>query len=875
MEAAMRETSFTETLKTYVNQRGYTFGQLARLTGLPKRTIANWLEGVVIRPRDWRDLVRLAAGLHLDETDATQLLQAAQYPGVAQLLAQVTSDADCQLLAPWAEAVQRRLDQCPFQVIADLPHFVGREHEIEILRNALLNSQSNNLCSLHGMAGAGKTALATHLTYQLRAYFPDGVLWARLDKADTLSILSSFARAYRVDITDYKDIESRSRVVRELLAHKRALVVLDNVETSEQVEPLLPPSGHCVVLITTRRHDLAVTRGAQRFEIGPFTRSEEAFDLFARLLGSEQAQRERESLIEIADLLGHLPLALDITASRMAYEPGWSAAEFLSRLRREKNRLSELVYENQSVRLSFNISYQKLSPDHQHVFHALGVFGGEDFSLDAAATITERECETAADDMRSLYALSLIQVGRPGRYRLHPLLRDLALEGQSNDASRRRMVAFFVRYAESQREVYDALDLEISNLLAALQVAFDHSLYTDLIRGAEALCTYLDVRGLYPQLELHLGRAIQAAESLGDEAAQASLLCKLGLALIHAGKLTTAEQNLQEGLQLAHQEGTAALLLGYLGLAAYFRCDYDQMEKYLLEALPLARRARQDETLCRLLEGLSEAAQRRGNYAAAEVYCREGLALAHRLENQELISLLLKDLGNALFEKGGDYAEVSAYLQESLTAARDLGHLRIICTSLLSLGHVSCEHGDYELAEAYLHEALQLMHETDFPMERTFILCTLGLTALGREMYVQAADYLCEGLALSRRLGMAVLIAPIQNAWGWLHFKQKAWDAAAEAFGEALEISQQTGVRVQIAQALWGLAHLDMVVGNFAAAHQHGNESLTILETIGHRSQAEVRVWLSEALAQNVPEVHEPDKAEGTECDHGVMDASR
>jgi tetratricopeptide (TPR) repeat protein len=222
------------------------------------------------------------------------------------------------------------------------------------------------------------------------------------------------------------------------------------------------------------------------------------------------------------------------------------------------------------------------------------------------------------------------------------------------------------------------------------------------------------------------------------------------------------------------------------------------------------------------------------------------LALARRLENPELISLLLKSLANVIFERGGDYTEVNVCLQESLALARELGHPRIICTSLLSVGYITCEHGDYESAEAALQEALGLMQGADFPMERIFILCTLGLTARGRRMYAQATDYLREGLALARQMEMAVLTAPIQNAWGWLHFEQQAWEAAAEAFSEALEISRQTGVRVQTAQALYGLARVAAARGDPTAANHHGEESLAILEAIGHRTRTDVQAWLSE-----------------------------
>jgi len=415
------------------------------------------------------------------------------------------------------------------------------------------------------------------------------------------------------------------------------------------------------------------------------------------------------------------------------------------------------------------------------------------------------------------------------------------------------LVAFFIQYAEAQREDHKALDIENSNLFAALQIAFDDALGDDLIRGADALCGYLDARGLYPMADLHLERAVQAAESLGDTVAQASLLCKLGLILIHCGRLEDAERRLQEGLELAHRaaslegmSGVTSSILGYLGLAAYFRNDYGRMEPYLLEALTLARSLGQIETVCRLLEGLNENAQRRGDYAAAQALCREGLALARQLENPELISGLLKSLANALFESGGNDDEVNICLRESLSVARGLGHPRVICTSLLSLGYIACQRGDYEPAEIYLQEALQLMQGVDFPMERVFILCTLGLVAHGHRMYDREAAYLREGLAVARRVGMAVLIAPIQNAWGWLYYEQQSWNAAAQAFSEALDISRQTGVCVHIAQALYGLARLAAVRGDLSEARYNGMEILAILEAIGHRTEAQVRAWLSQ-----------------------------
>ena len=841
--------TFADVLGSCVAGSRYSTGQLATLSGVPKRTIAHWLEGVVARPRDWRDLVRVAAALRLDEADATRVLLAARHPGIAQLLGQAPDGEDRRLLAPWAEVVERRLGQSPFQAVADLPRFVGRQHEIQLIREAVLGPSPARLCSLHGIAGAGKTALAAHLAYTLRPCFPDGVLWARLDRADPLAVLSSFARAYGVGVGEYRDLDSRSRVVRELLADRRALIVLDNVETSDQAEPLLPPTGSCVTLITTRRQDLAVTRAARRVHLGAFERREESLDLFAGYLGEARTLEERESLEAVAALLGDLPLAVDIAASRMAHEPGWSASDFLSLLRRESDRLSELVYEDRSVRLSFGLSYDRLSPEEQGYFHALGAFAGEDFDLDAAAQVAALDRDLAARRLRSLYALSLVQSGHPDRYRLHPLLRDLALEGAPDGEPSARMVSFFVRFAEDHQDDVAALDAECSNLLAALEQAFRQGRSAELVRGAGAVASYLDVLGLHPQATLHLGRAIDAAAALGDRAAEADLRCRLGLVFIHAGQLGAAEEQLTAGLELTRRDeslrNAAVVIVGYLGLAAYYRSDIETMERCLRQALAQARDLDQRDAICQLLDGLSAVARRRGDLDSAEAFAREGLSLARRMRDPGLTCLLLAALATSITERGGDPAEVDACLAESRGIAGRLGRPRLLAETLLSAGYVLCERGDVEAAVACLEDALDVVRHTGFALPRVFVLCTLGLAELGRERYVEAAARLTEGLALARRLGIAVLVPRVQIAWGRLHLREKDLDAADDAFTEALAVARRAGDPVETAQALYGLARVSAARGDLVAAGNRGSESLAILERAGHHLRAEVSGWLA------------------------------
>ena len=128
---------FTDVLTGYVTQSGYSRGQLGKLSGIPKRTIANWIEGRVRQPRVHDDLLKLAAVLHLREPETTRLLQSAGYPSVAQLWTQVNSDQQRALLTPWVDAVRQVTERIPFQAIADLPFFVGRETELQAVHQAL------------------------------------------------------------------------------------------------------------------------------------------------------------------------------------------------------------------------------------------------------------------------------------------------------------------------------------------------------------------------------------------------------------------------------------------------------------------------------------------------------------------------------------------------------------------------------------------------------------------------------------------------------------------------------------------------------------------------------------------------------------------
>lgn len=420
---------FAETLRRYVAHTNYTPGQLARLSDVPKMTLVHWLNGDVKKPRLALEVVRLARALRLSQAEADDLLQAAGFGPVDRIYTTCTDDGERALFAAWLSHERQVHTAAPFQAVPRPGVFVGREALLQQLAQQLAAPVHERLYVLIGMAGVGKTALAAELAYRLRPQFPDGVLWMRLDGSDPLSVLQLFAAAYGQDVSAFGDVQSRSQAVRALLGGKRALLVLDNAQFSDQIRPLLPPTGACAVLVTTRRHDMAVTRGAQRMLVEPFAaEGEETAALFARILGDERVQAERDTLLQMARLLGHLPLALEIAAYRLADEPGLKTTRFLTMLKREKKRLAELAYGQESVRAAFESSYALLTPAQQAFFAALGRLPERAFTVRAAAAVAGMTVQEAEQLLRQLYALSLVDQGRNGRYRLLPLLHEFAQE---------------------------------------------------------------------------------------------------------------------------------------------------------------------------------------------------------------------------------------------------------------------------------------------------------------------------------------------------------------------------------------------------------------------------------------------------------------
>lgn len=845
-------------LGKYVTRSGYTPGQLARLSGIPKPTIVNWLEARVKRPRVLDDLVKVCAALRLAEHETNAVLEAAGYPHIQALLG--GREIDAELLSHWTATVRHRLSTAPFQVIADLPYFVGREAEIEAIK-VELRAEGGVFC-LQGMGGIGKTTLAVHLAYHLRDHFPDGVLWARLDKTSAMAALDTFARAYGTEVSSYTDLDSRSRVVRELLARKRALIVLDNAASSEEIAPLLPPTGQCTVLLTTRHQHLAGLAGVRRFQVQPF--ADEALELFGRFLGHERIESDRHALSEIAQLVGGLPLALAIVACRLAYEPGWTTEDFLRRLRSEKKRLDTLAYDDRDVRAVFAVSYESLNETICRFWVSLGVFGGEDFSTEAAAAVTRLSLDAAQDHLRDLHGLSLVQAGRAGRYRLHPLLaayaRERARDLPDERVVRGALVRYYADYLDTHADDYEALAFELGGISTALDVALQDGSHESLITSVLKLYNFLEARGLHTSAETHLRAAHTAAQKI-QSPHLSSILYHHARLLIYRGDTAGAEGLLNESLALAQREEDPeqiGMALSGLGVLAIKRGDYDRAQGYLVEALEQVTQAASTERMIICLVNLGTVAFERGDFMQAEAYAQRGLDLANGLPAPQqasaaivnLTSLLMMNLG-AISGKFGRFDQEADWYEQSLALARKIDHRERIAALYSNLASLARAREDYTSAKNYAELGLSVARQSGSAERVGVALLNFAVLMIEIEDFAEAEAHLSESLTLGRDIANQWIISKSLMVLGELYLETQAYSRATEIFTESLTLAQQSQRREDLAEAHYGLGLVAEGEGDFTKARTHGEASRALFADMGSVRAAEIQEWLDGLESQS------------------------
>jgi hypothetical protein len=206
---------------------------------------------------------------------------------------------------------------------------------------------------------------------------------------------------------------------RSLMADRRILLILDNAVSAAQVEPLLPASRTCAVLITSRQA-MPTLGSAHHLPLDALAPTE-AVQLLTRLGGAQRLTAERQAIESLARRCAYLPLALRIAGSQLAAHPDWPVRTVTERLAKDQQPPPEgSGLQDRAVAASLSWSYDTLGRHEARTLRLLALHDGPDFSVASVAALLDADPAEAASRLQTLTNHGLVgPASASERYRLH------------------------------------------------------------------------------------------------------------------------------------------------------------------------------------------------------------------------------------------------------------------------------------------------------------------------------------------------------------------------------------------------------------------------------------------------------------------------
>ncbi|GHF65909.1 regulatory protein AfsR [Kitasatospora xanthocidica] len=554
-------------------------------------------------------------------------------------------------IEPGPELAALRDELDPDQLPSPLPHFTGRRDHVARLGHALTSRTGPGLrlATVTGMAGVGKTALAVRAAHTLRPHFPDGRLYADLRGADLVpasasDILAEFLTALGIRPAAVpKDLPGRSALFRTATAGKRLLILLDNARDDAQIQPLLPGSPDCAVIVTSRTVLYSVP-SVLHVALDVFSEGE-ALSLLDAVIGRARRCSQQADAELLVEACGRLPLAVRIAAARLAATPDQPIAALVRRLTDDREGITALRTRDVAIEQVFDLSYRLLPPPLASAFRLLSWIE-PDIGLASAAAVLGLPEEQAERLAESLVDQALLESIGAGRYRYHDLVRAFArrtsrrLDPDERTAAHHRLLTLLLSRARTAfalavpgDPVADVFGDPVADVFGApiADVLGDpaprpaaHPGFADLADArrwaraetpsAVALAAAIATAGpgeLRPTVDLLIalsplglgavgGRAeeasrllIGAAVACGDRAAEGRSRFLLGTILLAGARLDEAGAQAREAARACQEAGDRAVLrqaLNDLGLIAQAEGRHGEAIAAFDEAALLARR---------------------------------------------------------------------------------------------------------------------------------------------------------------------------------------------------------------------------------------------------------------------------------------------
>ncbi|MEV5411265.1 BTAD domain-containing putative transcriptional regulator [Thermopolyspora sp. NPDC052614] len=662
----------------------------------------------------------------------------------------------------------------------DVPHFVGREREMELIAAVRADRKGAGLVVIEGMPGVGKTALAVHAAHHLADGYPQGRLYLDLKAHDPeqppLDARTALAELLRMTGVPPSRIpatlDERSAMWRKRAATLRAIVILDDADGLEHIRPLLPgdPDQMSGLMLVTSRVRVDLIPGMRRVPLRELTERDSA-TLWSRLTDDGPPPVATRRMLRIC---AGLPLAIHELALRLR-EPGGNP------LIRRVPKITEAV----------RLSYRRLPAERQRAFRRLGLYPGEDMTVDVVSVLTGMARDAAEELVDALLRRHLIEEGEHGRYRLHRLVRGVARDlarqddpARDNRAAERRLLCHYIQAVDAAdralfpnrwktftvpendgREPLDSataqawFDAEWRNVLKLARYAAEHEWQAQCAQLTHLMAEYLDFQHLYAEAAQAHTLAVRACGDTGDRLAMARAALDLGLVRFRT---------------------------------AFYDESIHQVEK---------------------ARGIYEA----HGCLREKAKCLEWLGLAHYGKDRRRKALAVWGEAADIYRDLGDKKGTADVLRYGAMARWGLGR--------------------FADSDRLFDEALRIYREIGDRYSEIKTLNNKGHVAQSTARHREADRLYRQALVILKNLTGQDNHAILDHNQGDLHKYRKQYETALECYGRALAAYQESGDRQNQIDVLNGIAEVYLDMARPEVAFRHFQEAKIMAEDVGCRSQ--------------------------------------
>ncbi len=552
----------------------------------------------------------------------------------------------------------------PFLAPPKISYFTGREKEIAKIFQIL---SSNKIVQISGQAGMGKTALAIEVVHRYMSFFPDGILWYRVDTTNVGSILNHIAKMYGEDIDALEDIQLKSSFISSLLKDKKILFILDNVEQKniKDLHFLLIPRDTIRYVFTTQHSFFRIDPSPYVFKLTSFTQ-EDLQNLYKKVVSNKNSSH----FIFFCKNYGSLPLVSASIARQIKYlrtNHMYSNLEYIL-----SSSTDLLTYEDKNLYDYLNKVKTILSSNERKLWISTATFNAVDFSEEAIQYINGLSSNESKQTLEKLFSLSLIEKSNNNRWRVHPTTKSY-LSSFLDKTEYYSLISYYIdtfrREENGYNNMYPKIEKDFDEIKSLLEYCLKNNSLDHAIQLWEFFSVYLWERGYWYMLKTFGEQLVKLADKKGENVMSATIM-------------------LRELLWLYIWQGES--------LKAY---------KYLNNK-PLVETIKEDKFL------LGTRQQQMGfifsqhkELQKALTHLNSAKIIFEELSNPLNCAETIMYIGNA-YEKSEDLTEALIWYKKSFDLARKYNYIEIESKSHYYIGEVYKKLGDFDKAKEHFVAAL-------------------------------------------------------------------------------------------------------------------------------------------------------------------------